>query len=195
MKKTDVHAKCENAFLTLRTNNLSFFFFHPATGSPAMFLDCFAPWNLFTRPLRLPVTAEVLVTIWQWHLRHNARLRVLQLVPGLEVPWKTGWSCSQAWNSILTNHVRYYWTCWIFGTDPTTTVCLKKTEFLKRSGVSQQALEQRFSLWIWPRIKQEMMSIVPLLNKYSWQLVRNSVLSVQCVSVGNNILQVPCLLL
>ena len=52
-------------------------------------------------------------------------------------------------------HVRYYWACWIFGTDPRKTVGLKKRDSLKCAGVSQQTLEQRSSLWNWPRMKQE----------------------------------------
>ena len=38
-----VRAKCESAFLTLSTNSLSLFLFHPARGSPARILDCLAP--------------------------------------------------------------------------------------------------------------------------------------------------------
>ena len=39
--------------------------------------------------------------------------------------------------------------------DPRKTVGLKKRDSLKCAGASQQTLEQRSSLWNWPRMKQE----------------------------------------
>ena len=70
-------------------------------------------------------------------------------------------------------HVRYYWACWIFGTDPRKTVSLNKRDSLKRAGVSQQTLEQRSSYETgpeWSRKLTDCMCIVPLLNTHSWQL-------------------------
>ena len=52
-------------------------------------------------------------------------------------------------------HVRYYWTYWIFGIDPRKIGGLKKRDSLERAGAFQQTLEQRSSLWNWPKIKQE----------------------------------------
>ena len=181
-------------------NSLSLFFFHSARGSPARILDWLAPWNLFARSLRLPVTAEVLVAtymttitchcrgpcgyvydddylslqrslwlrIWWGNPEHNPRLWVLQLVPGLEVPWKTGWSC---WQATQPNTDRF--TCDITGPagfwNRSKQNCGSE-DFFKHAGISQQTLEQRSSFWNWPMIKQDFICIVPLQNTPSWQL-------------------------
>ena len=67
-------------------------------------------------------------------------------------------------------HIRYYWACWIFGTDPRKPVSLNKRDSLKHAGVSQQTLEQRSSLWNWPIAEhtfmtaQQLLGIIPQLN-------------------------------
>ena len=134
-------------------------------GSSASILDCLTPRNLFARPLRLPVTAEDATTTPR--ARCQLTSSSVSSWPGCTLEDWLKWLAGEA-TAYWRVHVRYYWTCWICGTDPRKIVSLKKRGSLKRAGASQQTLEQRSSLLNWPRAKQEINRLGLVQSFHCW---------------------------